>query len=110
MLNRRELIASAGGAVLLAASTETMAHDHEGMAMPSINAKLVETASDCIKAGEACTAHCLSLFASGDTTVAACAKSVDEMLSICGAVQKLASAGSSHLPEMQAGLGYLPGM
>ena len=108
-MNRRELIASAGGAALvLAAGTasadEHMDHaammDHSGMAMATPNAGLIDTASICIKAGQACLAHCLSSFAAGDTSLAACATSVDQMLSVCATLEKLASAGSPRLPEM----------
>lgn len=64
------------------------------------NAWLVETASECVKAGQVCLAHCLSLFAAGDTSLAACAISVYEMNATCGALVHLAAAGSKHLPEL----------
>ena len=40
------------------------------------------------------------IFAAGDTTLAACARAVDEMLSLCRTLAKLASLGSSYLPAM----------
>jgi len=100
---RRDVIATAGLAAMALASKVALADDHEHMhhdhgAMG--NTKLVESASTCIKAGDTCIAHCLQSFAAGDTSLAACAKSVNEMLSICSSLQKLASLGSAHLAEM----------
>jgi Cys-rich four helix bundle protein (predicted Tat secretion target) len=68
--------------------------------IPPVNKKLIDTSSDCIKTGQACIAHCFDAFAAGDTSLAACARSVDQMMSVCGALQKLASAGSSNLPGL----------
>jgi len=109
-MNRREVIGSAGIAAVVLASGAAWAdehggHDHGGMdhgamAMPSPNAKLVDSASNCVKAGQACIAHCFAAFAAGDTSLAACATNVDQMLSVCATLQKLASAGSPHLAEM----------
>ncbi len=109
-MNRRELMTSAGTAAVVLVSTSAMADDHMdhdhgamthgAMIMPTANAKLVDSASTCVKAGQACMAHCLASFAGGDTSLAACATSVDQMLSICATLQKLAAAGSPHLPEM----------
>ena len=106
-MNRRELLTSAGAAAVILASAsasadEHMHHDHGAMAMPMAtpNAKLIDTASVCIKTGDACMAHCLASFAAGDTSLAACAKTVNEMLSVCASLHKLAAAGSARLPEM----------
>jgi Cys-rich four helix bundle protein (predicted Tat secretion target) len=64
------------------------------------NQKLIDTASDCVKTGQACIAHCFQAFAAGDTSLAACGRIVDQMLSVCGTLQKLAAAGSSNLPGL----------
>lgn len=61
-------------------------------------ASLIDAASACTQAGDRCIAHCLSQFAAGDTMLAACAKSVQQMVVACGAVAKLAALESSHLP------------
>ena len=110
-MNRRELLASAGAAAFVlssggASADEHMDHDHGAMmehgamSMPLPNAKLIDTASNCVKAGQACIAHCLASFTAGDTSLAACATNADQMLSVCATLQKLASAGSAHLPEI----------
>ena len=99
-MNRRELIASAGVAAAILATNTATAHDHMDHDHGGKNAKLVDEASSCVKAGEACIAHCLTTFAAGDTSLAACAKSVDELLSVCSTLQKLAVSNSSHLAEI----------
>lgn len=99
-MNRRLGLAILAGALCRPAFAQ---EDHSGHIHPAVvggaapNQKLVDTASDCVKAGEACIAHCLASFATGDTSLAACARSVDQMLSVCATLQKLASAGSPHL-------------
>ena len=97
-MNRRELIAA--GTTLLALSTTAQAqisHDHHDAVTAN---PLFDAASTCVKAGLVCTDHCLASFAAGDTSLAACAREVDQMLSTCGALAKLASLKSSHLPAM----------
>ena len=61
---------------------------------------LFDSANNCIKAGLVCGDHCLREFAAGDVSLAACARAVDEMLSLCGALAKLASLRSSYLLAM----------
>ncbi len=103
-MNRRELLGAAvAGASLVAAASEAFAqdHDHEHMdhgAHMLPHAKLSEAARHCVAAGDACLSHCLALFTAGDTSVAACAKSVYQMSAMCQALARLASAGSPHLP------------
>jgi hypothetical protein len=46
--------------------------------------------------GEACLAHCLILLGEGDKEMAECAKSVNQMLAICGSLHKLASQNSAY--------------
>lgn len=58
--------------------------------------------SGCVQAGETCLSHCLRLLAGGDTSMGACAKSVREMLAVCGAVQTLALSDSRHLASAAA--------
>ena len=100
MLNRRDVMTSAGVLAATLVTQGAFAHDHSAMGMDTANGKVIDTASTCIKSGEACLAHCLASFASGDTKMAACAKTVDVMLSTCATLQKLAAAGSAYLPEM----------
>jgi Cys-rich four helix bundle protein (predicted Tat secretion target) len=98
-MNRRDLIAA--GAALTAVSTPALAQvnhaDHHDLTAAS---PLLDAAGNCVKVGLVCMDHCFQSFAAGDTTLAACAREVDQMLSTCGTLAKLASVRSSYLPAM----------
>lgn len=96
MLTRRQMIAAGAAAVAM-------------RAMPAIAAgeisrdkarALADAASGCVRAGEACLQHCLDLLATGDTSLADCARTVTQMLAVCRAVGPIADAGSRHLPAL----------
>jgi Cys-rich four helix bundle protein (predicted Tat secretion target) len=96
-MNRRDVIAV--GAALVAVSGSALAqtsHAHDNAAVNS----LFDTASNCVRAGLVCIDHCLQAFAAGDSSLAACARVSDQMVSMCGTLAKLASAKSSYLPAM----------
>jgi Cys-rich four helix bundle protein (predicted Tat secretion target) len=95
-MNRRNLIA-AGAAVVTISGSALAQTSHEHNTTPS---SLFDAASNCVKAGLVCSDHCLQAFAAGDTSLAACARAVDEMMSLCGTLAKLASLRSSYLPAM----------
>ena len=110
-MNRREFFTAAGAAGLAVVATSAFAeeshehmdhmsmnHMHMDMAPP--NQPLVDSAVACNRAGLACINHCLDTFAAGDTSMAGCARSVDQMMSVCAALAKLASTNSTHLPGM----------
>ncbi|KIX70114.1 four-helix bundle copper-binding protein [Burkholderia pseudomallei] len=61
---------------------------------------LAEAASACVSKGQACISHCISLMGSGNEELAACAASVSQMLSLCGALQQLANQNSSYVPAL----------
>ena len=54
-------------------------------------------AANCQVAGDACIAHCLEMFATGDTSMAACAAAVNSMLAVCNMLGTLAASNSPHL-------------
>jgi Cys-rich four helix bundle protein (predicted Tat secretion target) len=61
---------------------------------------LVELGSACIQVGEECQAHCLQQFAAGDTSLAACEKSVSMMLQMCRALVTAAAQSSPRLKDI----------
>ncbi len=105
-MKRREAMAGSGAFLLAALGTATVAnaknheHDHAHMHGNTPNQALIAATSDCVIKSEACLAHCLVLLGEGDKAMAACAKSVSEVLAICGALQSLAAQQSSLLPAM----------
>lgn len=106
-MNRREAllsgIALAGAAVVGHAQAAEMEHDHEHHHHDmSINAGLISAAADCIQKGQVCLNHCLYLLGQGDKEMAACAKSVNQMLALCGSLQALANQESAYLPKLAA--------
>lgn len=100
-MDRREMLGSMGAIALSALTMDAHAadHDHDHHQHGARNQALVDSASDCIKRGEACLNHCFDLLAKGDKEMAACAKSVNEMLVVCAALQRLATSDSPFLAK-----------
>jgi Cys-rich four helix bundle protein (predicted Tat secretion target) len=61
---------------------------------------LADAAGTCVSTGQVCVNHCLILMGSGDKDLAACSKSVSQMLPLCTALQALAIQDSSYLPGL----------
>lgn len=70
-------------------------------ARPSIR-PLIDAAADCVKTGEACVAHCVTVLSEGEKEMAACQATVLETLAICAALQQLANLNSPHLAKVAA--------
>lgn len=96
-ITRRDLLMGSAGAMLAAGLPVTPVLGAEHTGHGGSHAALVAVANGCVAAGETCLAHCLDMFAAGDTTLGACAKSVAEMLAACRAVEGLATLGSKRL-------------
>lgn len=97
-MERRELFGALGAVALAGMATQSWAqnehaHHHGG---GSRYAALIAAAGDCVAKGDACLAHCLVLLGEGDKAMAECAKSVNSLLPLCGALQKLAAQGSAY--------------
>ena len=58
---------------------------------------LTKVALECVQAGQECIQHCLEHFKRGDTTMADCAASVNEMNVFCTALSELFSFKSKRL-------------
>ena len=80
------------GLGITGAQAETAGHAHHGK--PS---GLVKVAEECEASGRVCMAHCLESFKGGDTTLAACAASVEAMRPACDALAQLAALDSRHV-------------
>lgn len=101
-MERRDVLLGAG-ALIAAAATSAAGADEHGMHMHQHGDQkyptLAAAAADCVKTGEICIDHCLDLFADGDTSTAACARSVNDLLSVCATLRHLATQNSKHLPK-----------
>ena len=98
-MDRRNLLMTATGLALAAGSgvavaESTDAHHHHGEGSP-----LVESALHCVRTGDVCEAHCFDLLAEGDKAIAACARSVNQLVAVCNALAVLAANHSALLPR-----------
>ena len=94
-MERRDFMLAAGA---LALSGASQAAPDAGATVKAPG--LVELGSACIQVGEECQAHCLQSFAAGDTSLAACEKSVSVMLQMCRALVTAAAQSSPRLKEI----------
>lgn len=113
-LHRRELLLVGAGAVMAKALTVTTAcagTNAEKKAPADLAPPPTSTpaagdfaaiVAECSRVGQVCMQHCITLLASGDTSMAACMKTVHEMLAVCQGTEVLALAGSSHLAQAAA--------
>lgn len=79
-------------------------HDHHGHGdhgqADSQHQALIEAAQHCVASAEACVPHCISFLGKGDTSLAACLKSVLAISPVCAAVARLASLDSPRLKDV----------
>lgn len=102
-MNRRDSLIGAGAALFAAAQTtalaQEMAHDHSHM-HGAVAKGLQAATADCVVKGQTCLAHCLILLAEGDKEMLACAKTVNQVLAMCSALQALTAQQSKFVPAM----------
>ena len=104
-MERRDALKTMAAAMAAAVSANALAadhdhHQHDHGAMGKRNVGVIAASSECLTTGEACLAHCLYLLGTGDTEMAACATSVNEMMAVCQALFKLSSQDSKQLPAL----------
>ena len=77
---------------------------HTGGPTPPASAhdELARTVAECLVACEACHAHCLSLLANGDTSMALCSRTTHACAALCRAMVTLASADADRLAALAA--------
>lgn len=90
------MLAFAGLAAAGEVGAEESPHAHHG----SHHKALADAAGTCVESGQACLHHCLELMSEGHKELGACAMSVTQMLSLCGALQDLATQDSRHLAKL----------
>lgn len=102
-MNRRELLNGLGIAALAATVAPlTQAaddvHHHHGAA----HAALIAAALRCMDLGESCVAHCNTVLATGDGSLAYCQTTAMDTVAICAALHRLAQTNSPHLAKVAA--------
>jgi Cys-rich four helix bundle protein (predicted Tat secretion target) len=93
------MLLGAGAVALLATQAHAKDTKPSGPLDKTSN-PLLDAAADCEKHAQLCLTHCMSMFAAGDTSMAACAAAVRETLATTPALSVLAAASSKHLKEM----------
>ncbi len=83
-----------------------MEHMHHGagvdFALTEEESTAVRALAGCSTAGEACLSHCIQTLSSGDVSMAACARSVRDMLAICRSGQTLIGTHSTFAGQQLA--------
>ena len=100
-MKRRELIAAVGALAVAGGATKASAQ-RPGDPHPPKYKALEESAGKC---GEDCLRHCLGMMSMKDTSMAACANSVVELIAACRALQTLASVNSTFTPAFAKTVG-----
>ena len=106
-MKRREVMLGAVGAAAVGMALRARAAEPAVPAAPvasgaTAHAALIDSAFACIKVGQACQQHCLSLLAKGDTSLAECATTIAAMLPLCEALAQLAVQNSARLKPLAA--------
>lgn len=107
-MNRRHLLSAAAVASLAAVAQSASArhehHDHgsghHSGGTRGAHADLVAAAAECVATGQVCLAHCIRLLSEGDDSMGDCAKSINQMLALCGSLQNLAAQGATLVPVL----------
>ena len=101
-ISRRDVLLGMGVAATMAYAGSASAatskeHDHSkhSTQLPG----LMDAVNSCTDKGQRCISHCLVSFTEGDTELAACARKVQEMLSVCGGFSYLVASNSSYTKE-----------
>jgi Cys-rich four helix bundle protein (predicted Tat secretion target) len=98
--SRRNLLKGLLATAAVVTAAPTLAadkHSHHHHQMSKINKALVDIANQCAQHGDECIDHCIELFKTGDTTVAKCAETVNEMIVMCRALAKMGTYQSEQL-------------
>jgi Cys-rich four helix bundle protein (predicted Tat secretion target) len=105
LISRRALLVGAGalGATLATGASlagDAPGHKHEDHAPK--HPDVLNAVNDCVVKAQQCAAHCLVAFQEGDTTLADCARKVNEMLPICKAFSYQVAANSPYVKTLSA--------
>ena len=97
MITRRDLMVAGAAAVAAHAAAARGADAPAPAAGPA--QVFARAAAECVRTGEACLQHCLTLLSKGDTSLADCAQMVNQMLAVCRAVGPIADANGKYLRQ-----------
>lgn len=87
-MNRRDVLLASTAALTVFAATARSAEAASGHPL------LLQAIADCIAKGETCQAHCIDLLGDGDKDMADCARTVNQVIAVCTALQSLVAQKS----------------
>lgn len=101
-MNRRQILQGTGALALAGITASAMAENRAPAAAPAgvPESTLPQTAGECVRTGEACLSHCIEMLGKGDTDMAECAKSVNQLIALCAALQSLATQSSPYTAKL----------
>ena len=102
MKRRDVVLGSVAAAAAVGVALRARAAEPSTPAVPpaTVHAALIDAAFACIKVGQACQQHCLTLLSKGDVSLAECASTIAAMLPSCEALAALAAQGSPRLKAL----------
>jgi Cys-rich four helix bundle protein (predicted Tat secretion target) len=105
-MNRRELIAGAGLA-LVAVATAHADKPAPKPAAPAAPGGLAVAAANCTRVAQACLRHCLAMLATGNPSMAGCAKAVADLIPSVEALGAIVPGGSRHVAALAKVVGEI---
>src|SRR5688572_13958216 len=99
-MDRRTFLATSG--IALTASTLAHAADDKKSAPPAANNDVANAVQRCLTTAYACRELCVATLQKGDTMMAACMRTVSDMIPLCEAVAQLSASKSKHLKKAVA--------
>ncbi len=106
-MNRRELMIATGGAILASTVGDAFAEGRKGvmehgkhLMVSKVNTDIAVSAAECITTGEECVRVCIETMATGDPSMAQCARSLQALMSSCEALQIMAIHDSAFLKDI----------
>jgi Cys-rich four helix bundle protein (predicted Tat secretion target) len=97
-MDRRTLLSAAAGATALVVggAHAQQAQDHSAHGAGQ-HQKLAAAAGECVLKGQECMNHCINVVKAGDTSLADCMKSVEDLIAACNALRVLTISNSTNL-------------
>jgi Cys-rich four helix bundle protein (predicted Tat secretion target) len=115
-MDRREFIIASASVIGAGAATRSLAQaqdKEQGAADASKgtapgyakNKELADAAAECVRTGNVCLEHCLTLLRSGDKSIAKCSATVAQLVPMCRALEALAIQDATQLKAHAATCG-----
>jgi len=103
-MDRRDMLAGTGAILAAAAAQGALAqgqdHSHHQHHAAARRQGLIDSSAECVSKGEVCLDHCFDALEQGEKEMADCARAVNQLVAVCGALRALAAQDGSHLTKL----------